>query len=594
MPTWPRTTSHKTGGNAATPVRKKVSRREKTLRSIYHDDNGDVPPMRTMERRSGRGTSIIVGLFVLLLLTAGVVIWRKEGSAIFARKTTKNTTIELAVKGDAEASVLTPYAFTITVNPGTTGVKEANLSLFLPNGFELKKTEPEFSETPSAKERAWRLTPDEFKKGPTLTIEGVFLGNIAEQKTFRAVLTYTPRNFESEFQTNTIHTVLLASSPVAFTVNASESIRGGEPVTFTANIKNGGPEKLMNLAIRPPTHRSFALSDDPTVLKIADLDVNTQLTRDLHGSFSSDMEGTTALTWELVMTKEGADHIIAQTANTVAVAPQPLILSIALENNPEIISPGDILKGEVRYHNKSARPIEKAKITLSIDAPAKKRNSIFEWDKLEATGSPKVEGVPQSDTVRRGVITWASDAIPTLETIAPNQQGIFSFSLPIKTSEKFDYTPVGAAQIVLNLEATSGEEKATAQPITLSLAADTRITAGAAKTGETVTLQWTISHHFHNLASVKVAANLFGTIEWLNQTDESDGTITYDPIRRTVTWDIPAFAATEGVATANFAVKITQTDPTQTAIMSVTVLTATDDTLARSITRKATEVKIPR
>lgn len=594
MPTWPRTTSHKTGEGAATPVRKKVSRREKTLRSIYRDDNGDVPPMRTMERRSGRGASIIVGLFVLLFIAAGVVVWRKEGSAIFERKTTKNATVEIAVKGETEASMLTPYAFTLTVNPGTAGVKEANLSLFLPNGFELQKTEPEFSETPSAKERRWRLTPNEFKKGPAFNITGVFLGNIAEQKTFRAVLTYTPRNFESEFQTNTIHTVKLASSPVAFTVNAAESIRGGEPVIFTANIKNGGPEKLMNLAIRPPTSKSFALSDDQTVLKIADLDTNTQLTRDLHGSFSSDMEGTSALEWELIMTKEGAEYVIAKTANTIAVAPQPLILSVVLENNPGTIGPGDMLKGEVRYHNKSARPIEKTKITLFIDAPAKKRNSILEWDKLEATGSPKVEGISQSDTVRRGVITWAPDAIPTLETIAPNQQGIFSFSLPIKTSEKFDYTPVGAAQIILNLEATTGEEKATSQPITLSLAADTRITAGATKTGEAVTLQWTINHHFHNLTSVKVVANLFGTIEWLNQTDESDGTISYDPIRRVVTWDISAFAATEGVATANFAVKITQADPSQTAIMSETTLTATDDTLARSITRKAAEVKMPR
>ena len=594
MPTWPRTTSHKTGGKT-TGIHKKVSQREKALRTIYSDDNGDMPPMRALERRRGSGRAAVLTLIVILLGIAGVIAWKQKGGQFNFNRPPKEQTVAVAVAGEKEAQLLSPYRFTVNVDPGNTAVKNAALSVFLPTGFDLTNTEPTFTETPGARERVWRIAPEDFKKNPAIKLEGVFLGNLNEQKTIRAVLTYTPRNFDSEFQTNTIHTVELKTTPLAFNVTGPEQIRGGEPVVFTANIKNSGNEKLAGLTIKPPTGKTFALTDDKTAFTIAELDKNTQLSREFHGSFASDMEGSTALAWTITMSKEGAEYVIAAASPTVAVSPQPLILTIALDNNPETVSPGDVLKGEVRYHNKSAKAVEKAKLVLSIDAPAKKRNSILEWDRIETTGSPAVEGVQQTDTVRRGVITWSYATIPTLETIAPNQSGILSFSIPIKTSEKFDYTPIGAASIALSFEVqAAGDQTATAQPITLPLAADTRIAAGAVKTGDAVTLQWTMNHHFHNISGVQVQATLFGTIEWLNQTDTSDGTVTYDPIRRAVTWDIPAFAATEGVATANFSIKIKSADPTQTALMSETALTATDDILARSITRKATEVKMPR
>lgn len=571
-----------------------MSQREKALRTIYSDDNGDMPPMHALERTHGSGRAAILTLIVILLGVAGVIAWKQNGGQFNFNRPPKEQTVTVAVTGEKEAQLLTNYRFTVNADPGNTAVKEAALSVFLPPGFDLTKTEPAFTETPSARERMWRIAPDDFKKKPSINLEGVFLGNLNEQKTIRAVLTYTPRNFDSEFQTNTIHTVELKTTPLTFTVTGPEQIRGGEPVVFSTNVKNGGNEKLAGLTIKPPTHKTLSLTDDKTTFTIAELDKNTQLSREFHGSFASDMEGSTALEWAVAMSKDGTEYTVATASPTVAVSPQPLILTIALDNNPETISPGDVLKGEVRYHNKSAKGVEKARLILSIDAPAKKRNSILEWDRIETTGSPTVEGVQQGDTVRRGVITWSYTAIPTLETIAPNQAGILSFSIPIKTSEKFDYTPVGAASIVLSFEAKAGDQTATAQPITLPLTADTRIAAGAVKTGDVITLQWTMNHHFHNISGVQAQATLFGNIEWLNQTDTSDGTITYDPIRRAVTWDIPAFAATEGVATANFAIKIKSADPTQTTLMSETALTATDDILTRSITRKAAEVKMPK
>lgn len=594
MPTWPRTTSHKTGGKT-TGVHKKMTQREKALRTIYNDDNGDMPPMHTLERKHGRGGTTIIALVVILLGIAGVIAWKQKGGQFNFNRAPKENEVVVEVTGNKDAALLTPYTFIVNINAGNTAVKEAALSVFLPPGFELDSTEPTFTETPAARERVWRITPEDIKKKPSITLRGVFLGNLDEQKTLRAVLTYTPRNFDSEFQTNTIHTVQLATSPLAFTVTGPEQLRGGEPIVFTTNIKNGGDEKLTDLTIKPPAQKSLSFTDDKTAFTITELDKNTQLSRELHGSFASDTEGSAALEWTIAMAKDGAEYIIAKAAQTVAVSAQPLILTIALDNNPETVSPGDVLKGEIRYHNKSAKGVEKAKLILSIDAPAKKRNSILDWEHVETTGSPTIEGVQQSDTVRRGVITWPYTAIPTLETIAPNQAGILSFSIPVKTSEKFDYTPVGNAAITLLLEAkATSDQTATAQPITIPLAADTRITAGAVKAGDTVTLQWTMTHHFHNLSGVQVQATLFGNIEWLNQTDTSDGTITYDPIRRAVTWDMPVFAATEGVATANFAVKIKSADPTQTTLMSETALTATDDALTRSITRKAPEVKMPR
>jgi len=590
MPTWPRITEHKSTVKNAT--KKKLSAKEKTLRSIYEDDNGDIPPMKTLERRRGGGMTFVAGFFIILLGIAGFFAWKNKDTLSLPRGE-KSDTVAIGVEGPESVKILTPETWNISVNIGTISIKDATLSLFLPSGFVLEGSEPAFTETPSAKERVWKLSEQNLKERTPITVRGQFLGNLGEQKSFRAVLTYKPKNFQSEFQVNTLHTVTLAETPLQFSVTAPERIRGGESGSYTVTLKNAGPIKLIDLLIVPPTHKLFSMVNEGISFEIKDLDRNTQLSKELHGSFAGEMEGAATLDWRVTTKIEGETYTLATASTTVAVTPQPLILTIALDGNPETIAPGDTLKGEARFHNKSARAISKADVILSIDAPAKKKNSILSWDKLQVTGSPSIQGVQQSDTVRRGVITWTSATIPTLETIAPNQQGVFTFSLPIKSGDAFDLTTLDIASITLALEVKAGEETATAQPVTLPLVANTKITAGALKTGENITVQWTMNHNFHNLASVKVTANLFGTITWLDQTDASHGAVQYDAARKSVEWTIPAFAATEGVATANFTIKLDQQNPSQTALMSETVLTATDDTLKRSITRRAPELKIP-
>ena len=590
MPTWPRITEHKSTVKNAT--KKKLSAKEKTLRSIYEDDNGDIPPMKTLERRRGGGMTFVAGFFIILLGIAGFFAWKNKDTLALPRGD-KAGNVALVVEGPDKATLFASETWKFTVNAGGTLMKDANLSLFLPSGFILEGGEPAFTETPSAKERVWKLSEQDLKERTPITVRGQFLGNLGEQKSFRAVLTYKPKNFQSEFQANTLHTVTLAETPLQFSATAPERIRGGESGSYTVTLKNAGATQLTNLLIVPPTHKLFSIINEGISLEIKDLDRNTQLSKELHGSFAGEMEGVTALDWRVTTNIEGETYTIATASTTVAVTPQPLILAIALDGNPETIAPGDTLKGEVRFHNKSARAVSKADVILSIDAPAKKKNSILSWDKLQVTGSPSIQGIQQSDTVRRGTITWTSTAIPTLETIAPNQQGVFTFALPIKSGDAFDLTTLDIASITLALEVKTGEESATAQPVTLPLVANTTITAGALKTGENITVQWTMNHSFHNLASVRVTATLFGTITWLNQADASHGTVQYDAARKSVEWIIPAFAATEGVATASFTIKLDQPNPTQTALMSETVLTATDDTLKRSITRRAPELKIP-
>lgn len=590
MPTWPRITEHKS--TVKNSSKKKLSAKEKTLRSIYEDDNGDIPPMKTLERRRGGGMVFVAGFFIILLGIAGFFAWKNKDTLSLPRGN-KEANVVLTIEGPDTATLFTSHTWKLSVNAGGTPLKDANLSLFLPSGFVLEGTEKAFTETPSAKERVWKLSEQDLKGRTPITVRGQFLGNLNEQKSFRVVLTYKPKNFNSEFQANTLHTVTLSETPLQFSVAAPERIRGGETGSYTVTLKNAGTTKLTNLIIVPPAQKSFQIIDEGISLEIKDLDRNTQLSKELRGSFAADVEGVTTLDWRITTKIEGETYTVATANNTIAVTPQPLILTIALDGNPETIAPGDTLKGEVRFHNKSARGVENAQVILSIDAPAKKKNSILSWDKLQVTGTPSIQGIQQSDTVRRGVITWTKDTIPTLETIAPNQQGVLTFALPIKSGDAFDLASLDAnVNITLALEVKAGEETATAQPITLPLAANTTIAAGALKTGEGITVQWTMNHSFHNLAAVKITANLFGTITWLDQTDTSHGTIQYDAARKSVEWIIPAFAGTEGVATANFTVKLDK-QPSQTALMSETILTATDDILKRPLTRRALELKIP-
>ena len=570
----------------------KKTKRNHALDTIYNNE-GEGRDLKTIDRHKGgsRGLTLVL-LFVLIAMGIGAFASSKPGLKLGGGKLKNEAT--LAIEAPKDTAILSPYTLKLVLDPGNARIKEGTLSLFLPNGFVMRESAPEPTASPGKKEKQWAVTKENAQT--PIVIRGMFLGNVNEEQSFRAVLNYKPENFGSEFQANALHTARLKNSPVQFTVEAPERVYGGEEKEYIVRIKNTSSEKLTDLIIQPPAGAAFSLTDPDTnaVLAIKDLDKNTELSRILHGAFAADMQGTGNLTWALRMTTDGETYTIASAIHTIAVNQQPILLSINLDENTAVLRPGDVIKGEVRYQNKTTEPLKDVTVKLTIEAPAKKRESVLDWTRLDTTGSPKVEGVQINDTARSGVITWTPDLIPLLKTVAAGQAGVLSFSVPVKSSGVFDVTGIGAADIRLSADVTTGEQALSAQPISLPLVADTSVQAGAVKAGDTVVMQWTVNHHFHTVKDGKVSARLFGNIGWLDQSDTSDGDITYDSISRTVSWNLPKLEPTAGVLTASFAVRVEKPDPTQTTLMDETTLTGTDEIASRPISRTVPAVKMPR
>jgi len=559
------------------------NRRDKALKSVYGGSDGKLPNMKALDRRKG-GQWIFIIVSAAIICLVGYSAWINRAYLIefFQQQTQNSMTVEM--RAPKHAQLLTPYSLSIALSSPQQDIEEATLSLFLPPGFIIEEAKPSFDNSPSESERQWHLKIKDFAGAAPIVVRGIFMGDFDSQKTFRAVLNYRPRNFTSEFQTNAAHSVLLNETPLRLSIDAPERVHGGAKHSYTLTVKNNSSATISNIKIQPPNHQAFVIDTVNDDLIIKELAPNAETSIELAGSFDTITEGVTNLRWKIVVIHKQETYTLAHTNHTVAIIQQPLVVMTELAGDPKTLQPGNRLEGTVRYHNKSSQAVKNAYITLTLDTPTHDSKDLLDWTRLDTTGSPNI---------KNKTIEWDPDSVPTLKEIPPNKAGVLSFSMPIKSSDEIDITALDQADIHLETKISSETQTITAQPIIIPLIADTSIAAGAIGIADTLVIQWTMEHHFHKLENVRVVANLFGNIEWLEQTDATHGQITYDRAHRLVEWTMPSFESTDGIATASFVLRLDNPDPTQTSLMGETSLTATDATAGLQISRRAAVVGMP-
>ncbi len=575
--------------SATTPRRSSAKRKkEKVLNSLYHHDGRRRADYKSLEKRSGNGLRTLFLFLLFIAIPIGAAgYYRAYGLPDISIFKARQGSATINIKAPEKASVLMPISIEVAV--AAPEAQSGSLTVFIPDGFQLSTALPQPAELSGSRELTWNLSAEDFSGAAPISLVGMFSGPLDSHKSFRAILTYKPENFESTFQSNSTKTIHINNSPLTLEVTGPPSMTAGQQETFVLSLTNTGSEKISNLHIQKPDTHGFEIEQLPS---LGDLPSGDSIEVEIKGSFSSGKKGDTELRW-FITSSPTAENAVASFSQQVNVSTDPLLLELSLSNQPQHLASGDNLRGELRYHNKNDVAMEDVQIILLVDAPALKKKSMLNWDLLETTGSPEVIGTQLSDQMRRGTITWDSQSLPTLGLIDPQSQGVISFALPLLTSEQLDLTSIGASSFRISAQLLSGDTVIEAQPILLPLVSDASLQAGAIKAGELIVVQWTLNHHVHQINNIKVSTKLFNGISWADQTDTSEGSVLYNENSREVVWTVAKHAPTEGPMTATFALRLEGDDPTQTAITDENILSFNDAIASKTITRKVPPTQKP-
>ncbi len=574
---------------------------ENCLTTIYQDERGEMPNMKTMTIKKSGSFGRFVSIVFMVGIACALLAW-----AGFFFLPTPNTTadqVDLSIDGpnNVTIGVTTTYRISFS-NYHQNSLKNATLNLYYPEGFVyIESSQP----PQNAGHNEWKLNTIEQGAEKTISVTGKYYGVINDQKSWRAFFNYTPSNFNSELQKITTKSVTLTDSPYHVTMTGPDEITVGSDAIYTLHAISDKPtSQALYLSPLLPTNFQLA-SSSPSLDKNNRWKVNftssTDNTYILKGKFKD--SGTAAGIKAVLHLPLTATNQILQVASAEirpTVAKNDVTFATAINGNLNDFNtkPGDQLKISINFKNTSQTEIKNASLVLSLEGPSVKRQSALAWSEIKDAHDGVIVGEQISDAVRRGQITWNSKKIPALATIKPNETVTVDLSIPVKDTRDFDFNASKENTIKVNtsLSYVNGSQTQTlaASPLTLTIISDLAFSgkdsvSTNSQGKEEHAITWTLTNHLHDLKDITVTANAYGDVTYLVGA-VSSGTAEYNPSTKKVTWTIPSLPESVDVATSNFTLVLSSKNPTQNTLLSKVSVQATDVNTNQVITLQGNEI----
>jgi len=578
------------------------------LMGIYENDDGSMPNMKQFQTRkkSSFAMAILVLLFSCLFL--GSVAW--AGLFIWTPKETfQEDQIFLAVSGEDKAVVGQEVQYRIRYrNDQNVPLSKAVLQVRYPEGFIFEKS----SQNPTNENNdEWALGSINPGDSGYIDIFGQAYGNLAEKKSFRIFLNYTPANFSSEFQKVTNFMVEFFGSPVELKVAGPVEAVPGAKVDYKISVNKISAVAIKNLALIIETPKEFNKSvskpesDKDNTLKWSFLVLSENKEILFGGAFSSEVTDTSTLIFKVVGWKDDKrnsdPYIFAVVSSSVKISKNELGLSLAINGslNDSSVVPGDTLNATVNIKNNGQTIIKNAVVDLGVVAPSYNSKSILDWAKIEDPSDGQISGKQKTTDLREADLSWNSSKIKELAVLKPGDEVSIDFHLPIKNSDVVDLTQFvqNKINVLATLSYNEGTEKKSlsSNPVNLVINSDlgfeVKDDISTSNGKETHKLTWMLSNSYHELKNIQLEAEIYGDITFNKDlVVVPAGKINFDDKEKKLTWQIDSMPTSLDILALQYTVVLNTKNSSQTNLTSKVRIKATDTITNQEIIKAGDEV----
>ncbi len=588
--------------------RHNTDRIDEQLTQIYENTDGSMPDMTRFQKRERSRFVRAVSFLVFSCLILGGVAF---GGMTLLRSQLgfSERAVSVSISGDESVTVGQEVHYRVRYrNSQSVPLAKAVLQVRYPEGFVFT----------GSSERPTNDTNDEWVIGAvsahdsgSIDIHGVLYGDAGNEQSVRAFLNYTPSNFNSEFQSVATLSTLITTGQASVVLKTPADVTVGKEVSFTAVVHRSTTASLpLALDLNIPQFRVTKSEPSPdapggyrwTIPQATD---TTVVVRGIFTS-TSDMVSVSPsaqlFVWKDAQ-KTTQPYLISSSTQTVALLSTTLATAVVINGGSGgdiTVQPGEALHSSITVKNTDTVPLSDVEVRMVFDAPSYENKSLLNWAKLQDENNGNVVGEQLTKNQRRGTITWTKKEISALSRLDAGEEIVIDFELPLKgVNDVSDLSlyPSGAIIATTNFRYTRNKtpELFTGAPMTLTVLSDltlsTEHTVSARDGKETHTVQWVLNNTFHDLKDIRLEADVYGDVTWLDDVKEvSAGTVEYRPSEKKVVWTIPQMPTSVDVLALQFGILLNAKNPTQTQLMSKVRLKATDTVAGQDIMKAGDEI----
>ncbi len=580
---------------------------DECLTSIYQDERGAIPDMRTIAVKKEHR----IGNFFLRLICISVVcsalgwiLWYYWPQLL--RHSENQAT--LTIVGPDHPPIGQSSTYTLSYeNREKIDLHDVLLQLHPAAGFIIDYSSLTAN---NDKKTEWTIGILPAKGSGTLTITGRQFGTPHQAASWRAALKYQSEKITSFLEEETSLPITLGPAPVTLTISGPAQNTLGSAVTYTFQVaaKGGWPREPLEIVPEFPVNFSLS-SSSPALTKnhwiiptpSSTTPFNVVITGQWHDSTTTEPIIRAGLFWSVPSTTK--NFLVEKSEFKSEVIKNDINLSIAINGTTTDFDskPGDLINTTFQLQNNSGHEIKNAILGLSFEAPALKRQSLLNWPEITNPADADIQGEQLSDTRRRGTLTWSSKHLPALAQLPSGKEASLDIRLPIRDSKNFALESVRDTTITVRGTATFSDQTGThtilSNPITITVNSDLTFEQRSAVSvtpegKKRFAISWILNNTFHALKNIDLSATLYGDINWEANGDVSSGVLTYDAAAKKLTWHIAELPTTVDVASAPFTVSLNSNNPTQSLLISKIRIQADDTVTGKKIELLGDEVPL--
>lgn len=212
--------------------------------NLYQADGEDgAIDMTTLDQTSGRKPAVATAIVVILVLSA---VAAALGYFVFGQHQLTVSPGDVTLTVSSVDSLASGDQITLKlhyVNHSPTSIDHGTVELLAPTGFYITSSDPAAS---SIGQHDWNVTSVPAGAEGTITVVGQLVGQKGDQKTFTSLFTYTPTNFNSDFQASSTKIIALTDSILGLDVNVADHARTEDELQYVLTLKNNSTLPLIN------------------------------------------------------------------------------------------------------------------------------------------------------------------------------------------------------------------------------------------------------------------------------------------------------------------------------------------------------------
>jgi len=563
---------------------------ERSLEVIYgKEGKASMRELGHIDRQRSRRL-IWAGLGVVLVGLLGFGGFVYGVPAFSAWRQTSEAGVRLTIEGPANILLGEEQSFRISwEQTGSASLENTDLRVIFPAEFQATQFDPKPADVALLR---WHLGALPLNGKGTVTVKGVFLGELGSRSAIQALATFHPAGEERTRERMTAKTITFTDTVLTGNVVLPAKVIAGDAVVLRYAVTNRGSLPLAGLEAHLALPAGFLPSDMATSTVVAGTrDVYLPLGRlepggfntvTVHGSFVSGYTQESLLIAEVGRRAVQGVFLAAQRSEVrVPLVAGDLALHFVANGSDldQGIEPGQPIRLAIGYGNTSPELLKKVNVRLGIESFVDGRSvtgtSLIDWSQLDDVAQGATNTRPRIQT-----LVYTPKQIPSFEALSPQGEGSMEIGLlakPVATGTRDAWIKLSLVGTVESVGDTPVQRTVYARPIVLRYRSHAGIgvepryfTEEGAPIGYgplpptvgTTTayrVNWRVTKDLHTLKDMVVTAILPKIATFGGKVSADVGVMTYDEATRVLRWSVPEMPEAQKEVEAVFEVQITPT-----------------------------------